>query len=111
MYFFKTASKMMLGASQTENDKSYPDKKTERDCQGHAKIMFNDGQLSKSTQEGSLDGIYTIIPDVDKVEVQCKFQICGGQPVGWTLIQRRYDGRLEFDRTWAGMCKTTSSDF
>ncbi|XP_038044336.1 ficolin-2-like [Patiria miniata] len=51
---------------------------------------------------GGRDGIYTIFPAFSDtcrpVRVYCDQSNQGG---GWTVIQRRLDGRLDFNRDWA----------
>ncbi|XP_029007260.1 fibroleukin [Betta splendens] len=45
------------------------------------------------------NGIYTIQPDLHRppVEAKCDMETAGG---GWTLIQNRHDGTVDFNRTW-----------
>ena len=44
------------------------------------------------------DGIYTIKPDnVNAFKVFCDKRTAGG---GWTVIQKRMDGSVDFDRGW-----------
>ena len=44
-------------------------------------------------------GLYTINPDNQTAfQVYCDMDTSGG---GWTVIQRRFDGSLSFDRTWS----------
>ena len=31
---------------------------------------------------------------------ECKFQVCQNSPVGWSMIQKRYDGSVEFNQNW-----------
>lgn len=51
---------------------------------------------------GGVDGVYVIFPlkvgECKPMMVYCDQGADGG---GWTLIQRRMDGRLDFDRDWA----------
>nr|XP_046239833.1 fibroleukin [Scatophagus argus] len=45
------------------------------------------------------NGIYTIQPDLHRpaLEAKCDMETAGG---GWTVIQNRQDGTLDFNRTW-----------
>ncbi|XP_034726550.1 fibroleukin [Etheostoma cragini] len=45
------------------------------------------------------NGIYTIQPDLQRpaLEAKCDMETAGG---GWIVIQNRWDGSLDFNRTW-----------
>ncbi|XP_048738138.2 angiopoietin-1-like [Ostrea edulis] len=42
-------------------------------------------------------GVYTIYPGGIQTNVLCNMEISGG---GWTVIQNRFDGSLDFNRNW-----------
>ncbi|KAJ8262082.1 hypothetical protein GJAV_G00161980 [Gymnothorax javanicus] len=50
------------------------------------------------------DGVYTVMPDPrgGSFEVYCDMESYGG---GWTVLQRRLNGSVSFNRTWAAYKK------
>jgi len=92
---------MMVSALQADGPKNDQQLLPAKSCQEVAVELHNSGQFTTSTKDGSLDGLYRINGATHNiVNVQCKFSFCGGQPTGWTLIQNRYDGSVDFNRNW-----------
>ena len=59
--------------------------------------MTNCADLYKAGERNS--GVYTIKPDKgDPFDVYCDQKTTGG---GWTVIQKRLDGSVDFYRGWA----------
>jgi len=91
----------MVSALQADGPKNDQQLLPAKSCQEVAVELHNSGQFTTSTKDGSLDGLYRINGATHNiVNVQCKFSFCGGQPTGWTLIQNRYDGSVDFNRNW-----------
>lgn len=79
--------KICLGLCEMSNSFSAAPSST-RDCSDHL--------LHGETKSG----VYPVTPDArnESFSVLCDMELGGG---GWTLIQRRQDGSVSFNRTWA----------
>ena len=77
-----------------------PEELPARTCQEVANRLFNQGKLTPKTKDGEFDGVYPILHKDGVKNCECKVLFCGNHPSGWMLIQKRYDGSVDFDRTW-----------
>merc|ERR1719262_1277616 len=91
-------TRMMVGPKP---DKSSHTQLEGKDCQEIAEKLFKSGALKRNSN-GAFDDIYKIMPDGTTVPkyTECKFQVCQNSPIGWSMIQKRYDGSVEFNQNW-----------
>jgi len=91
----------MMVAPKPTHDEAHKEI-TGKDCQEIAEKLAKMGRLTSSTPAGMLDDIFRVMPDGTSVPkyTECKIQMCKNSPVGWTMVQKRYDGSIDFNQNW-----------
>ena len=95
-------SKMMLSNMETQDGtKNEPGFLPADSCQAVAEQLLDAGKLTPNTKPGTLDGVYEIkeLGGGTKA-VDCKIMMCQNSPAGWTLMQKRFDGSVDFNQNW-----------
>ena len=65
--------------------------------------LYSQGKLSSKTKDGAFDGVYSINDRKGSaIQTECKIRMGSSanrpSPIGWTLIQKRYDGSVDFNK-------------
>lgn len=59
-------------------------------------------KLTAETPAGKFNDLYQILPEGLTIAkyTECEIEMCSGEPVGWTMVQKRYDGSVNFNQNW-----------